>query len=243
MPYNEDNFTYVLPGGSVNLTAVFQTYAWSGVEQPVSGVEITITPVSGGSAVVGPTSDGITEVDQATYCYQWLPAASTVPGDYQVVWTAATPTGVTPIQLVVTVVAIPSQSPSPGVYATVTQYQAWSGDVATPTAIVTTVLRRASEVIDFALVGAVYPTDADDMPTKPSHIDLFMRATCAQVQFMLANNDPANVKSQYATTSMGGVSQTRTVSAQGQRVPPLAPQAAAILHVGGAEGIAPLVNW
>jgi hypothetical protein len=243
MPANQDNFTYVLPGGQVTLTAVFQTYAWSGVEQPVSGVQITITPVAGGAAVIGPTSAGITQVDEATYTYQWEPPLAIAPGDYQVQWAAATPSGVAPVSLVVTVVALPSESPSPGVYATIAQYQAWSGDLATPPSIVTTTLRRASEVLDLYLVGAVYPADADGMPTNPSHIDLFMRACCAQTQFELANNDPALVKSQYASTSMGGVSQTRTASAQGQRLPPLAPRAAAILQTGGALGTATLVNW
>lgn len=243
MPANQDNYTYVLPGGQVLLTAVFQTYAWSGIEQPVSGVQITITPVAGGAAVVGPTSTGITQVDEATYTYQWQPGLSTAPGDYQVSWTAASPAGIAPIQLGVTVVALPAESPSPGVYATIGQYQAWAQDFATPAQLISGMLRRASEAMDVYLIGAVYPVDADGMPTNPSHIDLFMRACCAQCQFELANNDPALVKSQYASVNMGGVSQTRTAKAQGQALPPLAPRAAAILQTGGALGTAPLVNW
>jgi hypothetical protein len=243
MPASQDNFAYVLPGGQIILTAVFQTFAWSGVEQPVSGVQITITPMSGGGAVVGPTSDGIAEVDQATYTYTWQPPVSTVPGDYRVVWTAATPSGIAPVQMVVTVVAIPSASPSPGVYASVAQYQNESGDLLTPTQRLTVLLRKASQVIDLALVGAVYPTDADDMPTNPAHIDLFMRATCAQAEWMLADNDLTGVKSQYSTISFGGMSSTRTAHAQGRALPPLAPEAAAILQIGGALGTAPLSGW
>lgn len=107
----------------------------------------------------------------------------------------------------------------------------------------TVTLRRASEVIDRAMIGASYRTDADAMPTDPGIIDVFMRATCAQCQFMLANNDLANVKSQYAWTNMGGMQVTRTASAQGQVFPPLAPQAAAILQVAGALPGAPLLGW
>jgi hypothetical protein len=243
MPGNQDNFTYVLPGGQVTLTAVFQTYAWSGIEQPVSGVEITITPVSGGSAVLGPTSAGITEVDQATYTYAWQPSLSVPAGDYQVQWTATTPSGVAPVTLVVTVVALPSESPSPGVYATVAQYQAFTGDTATPAARITALLRAASEVIDGALVGAVYPTDADSMPTVPAHIDLFQRATCAQAEFMLADGDPTGVKSQYSSVSFAGMSSTRSQAAQGRALIPLAPRAAQILHVNGALSNAPLTGW
>jgi hypothetical protein len=104
-------------------------------------------------------------------------------------------------------------------------------------------MRRASEVIDRAMIGAVYRTDANSMPTDPGIMDVFMRATCAQCQFLLALNDPANVKSQYASTSMGGVSQTRTANAQGQAFPPLAPQAAVILQTAGALPGAPLLGW
>jgi hypothetical protein len=43
MPYTQDNFTYVLPGGQVTLVVQFQTYAWSGISQPSSGVQVTIT--------------------------------------------------------------------------------------------------------------------------------------------------------------------------------------------------------
>lgn len=243
MPANQDNYTYVLPGGQVLLTAVFQTYAWSGVEQPVSGVQIQIVPAAGGAAVLGPTSAGITAVDQATYTYQWQPALTVPPGDYQVTWTAATPSGVAPVQLGVTVVALPAESPSPGVYATVAQYQNKTNDYATPISLLGPALRMASETLDLYLIGAVYPTDADGMPTNPSHIDLFARACCAQAQFEMANNDPALVKSQYASVSMGGVTQTRTAKAQGQMLPPLAPRAAAILQTGGALGTAPLVAW
>jgi len=240
MPYNQDNFAYVLPGGQITLTAVFQTYAWSGIEQPVSGVQITISPVAGGSAVLGPTSDGITGADQATYTLNWQPAPTLAAGDYLVTWTAD---GVPAITQTVTVVALPQEAPSPGVYATVAQYQNKTGDLFTPTARVQQELITASEVIDEALIGAVYPTDADSMPTNPAHIDLFMRATCAQAQFQIDNNDRSYVKSQYSSMSMGGVSQTRTARAQGFVLPPLAPRAAQILHTGGALATAPLISW
>jgi hypothetical protein len=51
-------------------------------------------------------------------------------------------------------------------------------------------------MIDVALIGAVYPTDADGMPTNPEHTDVIMQAACAQAQFEIANDDPAHVKQQ-----------------------------------------------
>ena len=131
----------------------------------------------------------------------------------------------------------------PGVYASYPQYQAWSGDTWTPATLVGTALRRASEILDMYLIGAVYATDADSMPTDAGVIDVFMRAACAQCQFVLANNDLSWVKSQYSSVSMGGVSQVRASSAQNQGVPPLAPMAAVILRTAGVLPGAPLVDW
>jgi hypothetical protein len=216
IPATQDNFTYVLPGGKTVLQVLFQTYEWSGQEQPVSDVTITISSVSGGAAVVGPTLHGIVTVDSATYSYTWQPDVTLPAGDYLVEWTA---TGGDPLSQVVTVVPLPQQSPSPGLYATLEQYQAFTRDTLTPTYLVSQNLASASEVIDEALIGAVYPTDANSMPTNPAHINLFMRACCAQVQFQLANNDPANVKPQFSSTSMAGVTQIRTASAQGGALP------------------------
>jgi hypothetical protein len=128
-------------------------------------------------------------------------------------------------------------------YATVAQYQNITGDRGTPPGRIAALLPEASEVIDGALIGAVYPTDADSMPTVPAHIDLFMRATVAQVKFMLADGDEDGVKAQYSTVSFAGMSSTRAQSAQNRALIPLAPRAARILQVGGALGTAPLINW
>lgn len=243
VPVNLDIDSFVQPGGSIVLAAQFETFLQSGVEQPVSGVQITITPAEGGAAVVGPTSTGIIEVDSATYHYQWLPAATLTPDDYVATWTGTGPNGTLTITQAVRVVQPPSQTPIPGVYATLAQYRNYIKDTITPDWLVEAELVAASEVIDLAMIGAVYPTDADSMPTYPAHIDMFMRACCAQAHFQIGNADPANVKSQYASTSMAGATATRTQRAQGQILPPLAPRAALILRISGAQGTAPLISW
>ena len=237
VPYSADLYQAVLPGGAVTFMQLFETYYGSGIPQQVTGVTIAIPPV------LAPTGTGITTGDGMTFTYQWLPPASTPPADYLVKWSATGQSGTVTYTQAVTVASPPSLIPSPGIYATVPEYQGWSGDSQTPAAQITVTLRRASEVIDRAMIGASYRTDADGMPTDPGIIDVFMRATCAQCQFMLANNDLANVKSQYSLTSMGGMPVTRTPSAQGQVFPPLAPQAAAILQVAGALPGAPLLGW
>ena len=138
---------------------------------------------------------------------------------------------------------LPSPTPEPGQYATLGQYLTRENDQLTPDDLVSYHLMIASEVIDEALIGAVYPTDADGMPTVAAHIDIFMRACCAQVAYQLANADPQSVKPQYSSASMAGVTQARTASAQGGAIPRLATRAARILHVAGVLGTAPLVNW
>ena len=243
VPYSSDLYQAVLPGGAVTLAVMFETSYGSGLPQYVTDVTITITPNGSTTPVLGPTSAGITPAGEANYTYQWVAPAGMRPGDYRVVFSGTGTSGTVTYTQAVTVASPPDPLPAPGTYATPSQYPAWSGDTFTPTMLVVTALRRSSEVIDRALIGAVYQTDADSMPMDAGVIDVLMRATCAQTQFVLANNDFANVKSQYASTSMSGVSQTRASAAQGQIFPPLAPGAAQILQVAGVLPTAPLINW
>lgn len=89
-----------MPGGEITLTVEFQTWLGSGNNQPVSGVQLTIAPVAGGSPVVGPTSS-VTEIDRVTSSYQSLPPESTTR-DYVATWTSTSPAWT--IRQVVTVV-------------------------------------------------------------------------------------------------------------------------------------------
>lgn len=231
----------VVQGGSITLTASFTTYVGSGQPLAVGGVTITIALV-GGSPIVGPTSTGVTGQGW-TWQYTWAPSTTIPPGDYTATFTPSSPSGTPPLVQTVTVVALPSATPSPGVYASVGDYETWSGDTITPSARVQIFLQRATEIIDVALVGAVYATDANGMPVDAALIDCLRRATCAQVQYMLANNDIANVKDQFVSSNVGGVTLTRAAAATARALPPLAPQAAAILRVAGVLPAAPLINW
>jgi hypothetical protein len=243
VPYTSDIYQAVVPGGQVTFLQRFETFFGSGFPQVVSSPQITIMPAEGGANIVGPTSTGLVSPDQAVYTYVWLCPLTVAPGNYSVIFTGTGPNGTITYTQAVVVASPPNPAPMPGVYATYPQYQAWSGDTWSPAALVETALRRASEILDMYLIGAVYATDADSMPVDAGVIDVFMRAACAQTQFLLANNDPAFVKSQYSSVSMGGVTQTRATSAQNQGQPPLAPMAAAILRTAGVLPQAPLVNW
>lgn len=239
----------VRQGGQIALAQQFETFPGSGQPAPASSVTIGIdaatTPGGGSGTPVPTTTAGVTTQGGSAglYQYTWACPASTPHGDYLVTWTGTVAgTTVTYVQTV-TVATEPAGAPAPGVYATVAQYRAWSGDQITPDALVSVRLQRASEDIDNALIAAVYAVNANGMPTDPMVINAFMRACCAQCQFLMADNDDAGVKRQYSSTSMGGVSQSRIPSATGNALPPLAPRAAQILHTAGVLPSASLVNW
>lgn len=242
-----DHQSDVLQGAQITLTQLFETYPGSGQGGVASGVTIGITsattPGGGTGTPLPTTSVGIVPQSISLYQYVWSCPTAQAPGDYLVTWTGTVGGQTISYQLTVTVAAIPGGAPAPGVYATTAQYRAWSGDQATPDDLVAVMLQRASEAMDHYLIGAVYATNANGMPTDPMLIDVLIRATSAQCQFMLADNDPTGVKRQYTNTSMGGVSTTRASGATGLTFPPLAPQAAAILHTAGVLGSAALINW
>lgn len=237
----------VLQGGQVILYQQFETYPGSGFIAPASDVTIGITaattPGAGAGTPIPTTGDGIIPAGPANYSYTFACDPGQTPGDYIVTWVGTVNGHTQTWTQALTVAAIPALTPAPGVYASVAQYQAWSGDTWTPEARVQVMLQRASEDIDMALVAAVYPVNPNGMPTDPMVIDVFMRACSAQCQFLLADNDPAGVKRQYSSTNMGGVSQSRVASMTGLQMPPLAPRAAQILHVGGVLPSAPLISW
>lgn len=244
LPYaSGDLYQAVQPGGSVILTQLFETFYGSGVPQPVTGPSVTVTPAGGGTAVYGPSGADLTTTDNATYTFQWFPAADTPAGDYLAAFTGTGLPGAVAYTQGVTVLPAPVLVPQPGSYATIGQYRIETGDMYTPEALIKPALRRATDVIDWALTGAVYPVDANGMPARADDAVIFMRATCAQVQFMLADNDPAGVKALYSSTTTGGVTASRTSSAQQQTFPRLAPAAAVILQNAGPLPGAPYVGW
>lgn len=237
----------VLQGAQITLSQLFETYPGSGQGGTASGVQIQVsaaTTAGGGSGTPVPaTSTGVVPLSVSLYQYVWSVGTGQTLGDYTVTW-SGTVNGVLQTYIsTVTVAAVGSGSPAPGVYASVAQYRAWSGDQFTPSDLVQVMLQRASEAMDHYLIGAVYATNGNGMPTDPMLIDVLMRATSAQCQFMLADNDPTGVKRQYSSTSMGGVSTSRVAAMTAMPFPPLAPQAAAILHAAGVLGSAALINW
>lgn len=237
----------VLQGGQITLTCLFETSPGSGVGASASGVTLGITAApaaSGGSGTpVAPTSAGIASLSESLYQFTWQCPSGQALGDYLATWQATVNGQTMTYVQTVTVAQVPTGSPAPGVYCTVARYQAVTGDQVTPQQIVTANLVRASEDIDHALIGAVYQVNANGMPTDPMLLDVLVRATARQCEYLIADNDPSGVKKQYTSISVGGVSSTRTAASQSPTFPPLAPRAAQILNVAGVLPNAPLISW
>lgn len=243
IPFEQGYTVDVLQGGQITVPGKFFTFVGSSVPADASGVTVTITSVTTSTTILGPTSVGVTHVSQGVYSYTWVVAAAQATGDYLITWSGTVASTLQSSGVTVTVAAPAVASPAPGVYATVGQYRQVTGDLTTPDQRVAFWLPLASSVLDVALVGAVYSTDANSMPTNPMVIDCFMRACCEQVRYEIANNDPAQVKDQYVSSNVGGVNLTRAAAATARVLPPLAPRAAAVLRVAGVLPNAPLISW
>lgn len=239
----------VFPGGSIEFQVIFETSVNSGVACEASGVTIGITasgaPDSGTGTPVAATGTGVTELGMGLYSYTWDVPADQAPGSYLVTWTGTRASDSTSISYTQNcqVAPDPDPVPQPGVYASVQQYRAWSGDTWTPAEIITVKLQRATEDIDVALTAAVYRTDADGMPLDPQLVNVLVRATSAQCQYLIAQNDDTGIKREYSSTSIGGVSAVRSARMQGMWMQPIAPRALQILRVEGVLPAAPLISW
>jgi hypothetical protein len=239
----------VFPGGQSILICQIETYVNSGEACSASGVTITIAASGasdGGSGTPVPaTSTGITEQGMGLYQYVWSVPEDQDPGSYLVTWTGVRSSDSTSISYVqaINVAPNPESVPLPGLYASVADYRNRTNDQNTPAARVQVALQLASEDIDRALIAAVYRTDADGMPLDPQLVNVLRRATAAQAQYVIDVGDDSDVKREYASTSIAGLSQTRAPSMQGNALRPICTQALGILHVSGVLPSAPLINW
>lgn len=80
--------TTYLQGSTAALVVQWREYAPDGPLVAVNNQTITITPLSGGAAVVGPTAVGITNPAVGVYVYNWAVPAAQTAGLYLVEWDA-----------------------------------------------------------------------------------------------------------------------------------------------------------
>lgn len=98
-------------------------------------------------------------------------------------------------------------------YASDADLAVWIGGVNPPNPGNST-MRRASLLIDAALVASVYPTNAGGWPTCETQIEALRDATCALVEYWLTTGDDG--RSERTTSAeIGGVKFTKTFQDQG----------------------------
>ncbi|MFF2014006.1 hypothetical protein ACFVWY_33775 [Streptomyces sp. NPDC058195] len=91
------------------------------------------------------------------------------------------------------------------VYATPDQLAEYTGRP-TP-ADADRLLIRASDDVDDALLAAIYDTDTAGMPTAPAVVRALAAATCAQVEYVIAQGgDDTGAAGQWDAVSIGPVS-------------------------------------
>ena len=128
-------------------------------------------------------------------------------------------------------------------YATVTDYQSYTGDVVTLVPQLNRWLRTASRQIDRAVIAAVYPVDPQGYPVDANLIASFKDATCEQVTFLRDTDDDSGVKARLSSVRMGSMSFNRAPGTAGLALKPLCPDALEILRNAGCLPVAPMVNW
>lgn len=96
-------------------------------------------------------------------------------------------------------------------YATPADLQAYL--VADPPADASRLLARAQELIDDALTGAQYSSDADGNPTDSAVIAALTRATCQQVEYWILTGDEFGQLRKLKAYSIEGISVTQDADA------------------------------
>lgn len=126
------------------------------------------------------------------------------------------------------------------VYATASELEAFTGETV---ADADSLLRQASRLLDGLLIGAVYATDTQQMPTDAEVAEALADATVLQAAYWHANGTPTEGAMAYGNVSIGSVNLSRgqtppTLVKDGQTV---APGVVNVLHVAGLVPISPYV--
>ena len=126
-------------------------------------------------------------------------------------------------------------------YATATDYATYTGQAAT--ADTPRLLQRASDLIDARLLGAIYMTDVNGVPTDANQILAFNNAICAQVEYWVTTGDELGLSEQFEIMRIGSVVLNKggKSSAAKARTPIIAPRAMDELERGGLWPVQPVV--
>ncbi|MFB9929192.1 hypothetical protein ACFORO_23015 [Amycolatopsis halotolerans] len=123
------------------------------------------------------------------------------------------------------------------VYATAEDYANWL-DLTTPPDGIARSLARASQLVDWLLVTAVYATDPAGYPTDPDKRAAVRDATCATVAWWEDTGDNTGAAARYTSTGIGSVTLSRAntpaaATPAGAQAARLAPEAMQLLADAG----------
>jgi len=108
----------VTRGAATALSAEWRQYA-GGPLAAVTGVTITITPLAGGAAVLGPTATGVSTPSTGINAYTWTPGGALALTDYLVAWTGTD--AQTDTVTATEIITLVSTTAAGGTYATVSE--------------------------------------------------------------------------------------------------------------------------
>ncbi|MDC2953383.1 hypothetical protein PO587_02815 [Streptomyces gilvifuscus] len=100
-------------------------------------------------------------------------------------------------------------------------------------------LEKASRRLDRLLIGAIYPTDADGLPTDPELIEVFREAVCIQAQYIAALGDETGAMANVSQMELGNQKIVRALSVVGSGTPRVAPDLLDLLQTKGLWPVYP----
>jgi hypothetical protein len=113
-------------GATATLVAEWREYE-GGPHVAVTDVQITITPLAGGAAAVGPTSTGVLTPAVGINTYAWTVPSGQALGDYLVAWTGTDPDSETVTASEIVTVSSALTAPLGGPYATLAMLKSRMG--------------------------------------------------------------------------------------------------------------------
>ncbi|MEV5720831.1 hypothetical protein AB0L41_43790 [Amycolatopsis mediterranei] len=130
------------------------------------------------------------------------------------------------------------------VFATAEDYANWL-DITTPPEGIARQLARASQLVEWLLVTAVYLTDTAGYPADPDVRAAVRDATCATVAWWEDTGDDSGAAARFTSAGIGSVNLTRATTAAaatpaGAQVARLSAEAMQILTTAGLLGDGPV---
>ncbi|MFE7762942.1 hypothetical protein [Streptomyces sp. NPDC057438] len=123
-------------------------------------------------------------------------------------------------------------------YATVQEFTDYLDPDPVP-ANATRLLTKASRRLDRLLIGAVYETDDNGLPTDPDLIEVFREAVCIQAQYINSLGDETGAMANVSQMELGSQKIVRAISVVGSGTPRVAPDLLDLLQTKGLWPVYP----